>query len=82
MFFSPIGLGWHWSEFHLITAFGGFAPTGRYSSGSSNNTGLGFWTAMPFALATYRTGRGIFKKLPLLATGGVFYEIHSNSNNK
>ncbi len=82
MFFSPIGLGWHWPEFHLVTALGAFAPTGRYSEGSRNNTGLGFWTAMPFALATYRTQRGIFKKLPLLATTGMFYETHSNQRDR
>ena len=78
MFFSPIGLGWHWSEFHLVTALGGFAPTGKFKLGENDNTGLGFWTAMPFALGTYRTERGLFKKYPFLATTGVFYEIHSN----
>jgi len=78
IFFSPIGLGWHWSEFHLVAALGGFAPSGRFELGSSDNTGLGFWTAMPFALGTFRTERGIFKRFPLLATGGLFYEIHSN----
>jgi hypothetical protein len=82
MFFSPIGLGWHWSEFHLVTALGAFAPTGKYSAGSSDNTGLGFWTAMPFALATFRTQRGIFEELPLLATSGLFYEIHSNQEGR
>jgi hypothetical protein len=78
MFFSPIGLGWHWSEFDLVAALGGFAPTGKFDLGGNDNTGLGFWTAMPFALGTYRTERGIFADLPLLATGGLFYEIHSN----
>jgi hypothetical protein len=78
MFFSPIGLGWHWPEFHLIAALGGFTPTGKFNLGSTDNVGLGFWTVMPFALGTYRSERGIFKKFPLLATGGVFYEIHSN----
>ena len=82
MFFSPIGLGWHWPEFHLVTALGGFAPTGKYDFGDDDNTGLGFWTAMPFALGTYRTKRGIFEDLPLLATGGLFYEIHSNQQGR
>jgi hypothetical protein len=82
MFFSPIGLGWHWSEFHLITALGAFAPTGKFDFGENDNTGLGFWTAMPFALGTYRTQRGIFEDLPLLATGGLFYEIHSNQQGR
>jgi len=82
MFFSPIGLGWHWSEFHLVTALGGFAPTGKYNFGENDNTGLGFWTVMPFALGTYRTEKGIFRDLPLLATGGLFYEIHSNQQGR
>jgi hypothetical protein len=82
MFLSPVGLGWHWSEFHLVTALGAFAPTGKFDFGSSDNTGLGFWTAMPFALATYRTERSIFAKLPLLITGGLFYEIHSNQEGR
>jgi len=33
---------------------------------------------MPHVLGTYRTEKGIFRDLPLLATGGVYYEIHSN----
>lgn len=82
MFFSPIGLGWHWSEFHLVTALGGFAPTGKYNSGANDNTGLGFWTVMPFALGTYRTQKGVFADLPLLATGGLFYETHSNQQGR
>jgi len=82
IFFSPIGLGWHWSEFHLVTALGAFAPTGKYDFGESDNIGLGFWTAMPFALGTYRTERGIFEDLPLLATVGLLYEIHSNQQGR
>jgi hypothetical protein len=82
MFFSPIGLGWHWSEFHLVAALGAFAPTGRFEQGAADNTGLGFWTAMPFALGTYRTARGVFEKVPLLATVGGFYETHSNQEGR
>jgi hypothetical protein len=78
LFFSPVGLGWHWSEFHLSAALGGFAPTGRYEHGGNDNTGLGFWTVMPFTLGTYRTERGIFDKMPFLATGGLYYEFHTN----
>ena len=78
MFFSPIGVGWHWSEFHLSAALGAFAPTGQYEYGERDNTGLGFWTVMPFTLGTYRTEKGIFNKMPFLATGGLYYEFHSN----
>ena len=82
IFFSPITIGWHWSEFHLLAALGGFAANGKYTYGASDNVGLGFWTAMPFTVATYRTERGIFKDLPLLATGGLFYEVHSNQKGR
>jgi hypothetical protein len=82
MFFSPLGLGWHWSEFHLVGALGAFAPTGKFSFGSSENVGLGFWTMMPFVLGTYRTERAIFHKVPLLVTGGLFYEIHTNQEGR
>jgi hypothetical protein len=33
MFCSPIGLGWHWPEFHIVAALGGFAPTGNFMLG-------------------------------------------------
>ncbi len=79
---APIGLGWHWSEFHLISALSVFAPTGKYKFGESDNTGLGFWTAMPYMLGTYRTEKGIFRDFPLLATGGIYYEIHSNQQGR
>ena len=82
IFFSPLGLGYHWSEFHLVAAFGAFAPTGTFKFGEADNTGLGFWTAMPFTLGTYRTERGVFKNYPLLATGGLYYEIHSNQQGR
>ena len=82
IFFSPLTLGWHWPEFHLVASLGGFAPTGRFKFGETDNTGLGFWTAMPFTLGTYRTERGVFRKYPLLATGGAFYEIHSNQQGR
>ena len=82
MFFSPFGLGWHWNEFHLVAALGAFAPTGKFDPGANDNTGLGFWTAMPYALGTYRTERGVFEKLPLLATIGLFYETHSNQKGR
>lgn len=82
MFFAPMVLGWHWPEYSMSAAISGFAPTGRYSFGSTDNTGLGFWTIMPFTMATYRTQRGVFDKTPLLLTGGIFYEIHTNQEGR
>jgi hypothetical protein len=82
LFFTPLSLGWHWSEFHLTAALGAFAPTGRFDLGSGDNTGLGFWTFYPYVAGTYRTERGIFRKLPLLVMGALRYEVHSNQEGR
>ena len=82
IFFTPLMLGWHWQNFHLIAAQGFFAPTGSYTAGSSENTGLGFWTFMPFSLATYRLQKGVFEKMALLVTAGLFYEIHGKQKGR
>jgi hypothetical protein len=39
----PISLGWHFKRAEAIAAYQIFAPTGRYTDGASNNTGLGMW---------------------------------------
>jgi hypothetical protein len=39
----PISLGWHFKRADAIGAYQIFAPTGRYTDGASNNTGLGMW---------------------------------------
>jgi hypothetical protein len=82
LFFTPLSLGWHGSEFDLTAALGAFAPTGRFDLGSGDNTGLGFWTFYPYVAGTYRTERGIFNKLPLLAMGALRYEVHSNQQGR
>jgi hypothetical protein len=76
LFFSPIGLGWHWKEFHLIGALGVFAPTGKFTLGGADSTGAGFWTTMPWVAGTYRTERGVFRKTPLLVMGSLRYEVN------
>jgi hypothetical protein len=45
--FTPISLGWHRSRADFMTAFNIFAPTGRYSDGADDNTGLGMWGFEP-----------------------------------
>ena len=41
----PAQLGWHFARGDAITAFGVWAPTGRYTAGATiNNTGRGMWT--------------------------------------
>jgi hypothetical protein len=40
---APINLGWHLERADLTAGYTIFAPTGRYSDGANNNTGLGMW---------------------------------------
>jgi hypothetical protein len=40
---QPISLGWHFKHIDATTGYTMFVPTGRYTDGASNNTGLGMW---------------------------------------
>ena len=82
LYFAPLVLGWHWTDLDLIGALGFFAPTGEFELGSSQNTGLGFWTFIPHVAATWRVDRGLFNNMPLLAMGAARYETHSNQEGR
>lgn len=82
LYFAPLVLGWHLEDLDLVAALGGFAPTGKFELGSTDNTGLGFWTFIPHVAATYRLDRDLFEKTPLLAMGAVRYETHSNQEGR
>ncbi len=41
---QPLGLAWTVSSFNLMLTYAFYAPTGRYATGGSDNTGLGYWT--------------------------------------
>ena len=43
LYFLPVTLGWHTKHADVKTAFGFFAPTGRYEPGASDNLGKGMW---------------------------------------
>jgi hypothetical protein len=43
MLVTPLSLGWHFKRADAIAGYSFFAPTGRYTDGASNNTGLGMW---------------------------------------
>ena len=45
--FTPISLGWHHKRADFVTAFNIFAPTGKYTDGAEDNTGLGMWGFEP-----------------------------------
>jgi hypothetical protein len=40
---SPITLGWHFKRADAIAGYSIFVPTGRYTDGADDNTGLGMW---------------------------------------
>jgi len=40
---SPISLGWHMKRADATVGYTIFAPTGRYTDGADDNTGLGMW---------------------------------------
>ncbi len=40
---QPIGLGWHFPRADAIAGYTIFVPTGRYTDGADDNTGLGMW---------------------------------------
>lgn len=43
-YFSPLQLGWNFKHADVLATYAFYAPTGRYSVGASDNTGLGMWT--------------------------------------
>jgi hypothetical protein len=43
LYVQPINLGWHTSRVDVLTGYGMFVPTGRYTAGADDNTGLGMW---------------------------------------
>jgi len=49
---TPISLGWHGKRADAVTAFNIFIPTGRYTDGASDNTGLGMWGFEPMVGTT------------------------------
>ncbi len=40
---QPISLGWHGKRADAIAGYTIYIPTGRYTDGASNNTGMGMW---------------------------------------
>lgn len=42
-FAQPINLGWHFKRADALAYYGIYLPTGRYTDGARDNTGLGMW---------------------------------------
>jgi hypothetical protein len=41
---QPLQLGWHKKRYDVLAGYGLYMPTGRFTAGASNNTGLGQWS--------------------------------------
>ena len=44
LYVMPFQLGWHRRQYDATVGFALFAPTGRYTSGASDNLGKGMWS--------------------------------------
>jgi hypothetical protein len=44
LFVQPVWFNWKVQRFDLSTAYGFYAPTGKYEKGAADNTGFGFWS--------------------------------------
>ena len=49
IYIHPVYLGWHFKPADVVTGFGIYVPTGRYTADNANgdNTGLGMWGFEP-----------------------------------
>lgn len=74
---KPFELGWHFERADVIAGYAFFAPTGRFSAGSVDNTGLGMWSNEISAGTTVYFDRG--RKWHAASIG--FYEIHSSKQD-
>jgi hypothetical protein len=72
-YYLPIILGWdkERAAFRILCGF--LAPTGRFTAGSNNNVGSGYWTPAPSAGQTIYLNKG--KSLALSAYE--LYEFHT-----
>ena len=52
MYIQPFNLGWHTKRADVLAGYGIFVPTGRYTAGADDNTGLGMWGHEVFAGST------------------------------
>ena len=77
MYIKPLELGWHFTHADVIAGYAFMAPTGRYTAGANNNTGLGMWGNEFSAGTTIYFDQG--KKWHAAGLG--FYEIHTSKQD-
>ena len=77
MYIKPLELGWHFTHADVIAGYAFMAPTGRYTAGANNNTGLGMWGNEFSAGTTIYFDQG--KKWHAAGLG--FYEIDTSKQD-
>ena len=74
---QPIQLGWHFKRADAVLGYAFYAPTGRFTAGAPDNTGLGMWSN------EFSGGTTIYfdaaRKWHAAATG--YYEIHTSKED-
>ena len=56
--FSPMVLGWHFKNFHVVAAVDTYVPTGEYDKNRLANIGRHYWTFEPACAVTYLADNG------------------------
>jgi hypothetical protein len=77
LYVQPINLGWHTPKADFMAGLGVYAPTGRYSDGASDNTGLGMWSYEIYGGTTIYLDQDRTWSFAALA----FYETHSSKED-
>ena len=78
LFVQPLGLSWTFEHFDVMATWGFYAPTGPYTTGGSDNIGLGYWTHQ-------FQGFGYYYPSPSRATAfmlGLTYEINGDITDR
>jgi hypothetical protein len=72
-FYQPVLLGWHLKRADIQAGYAFFAPTGRFTPGATDNTGMGHWTNAPTAGETFY----LTKNRATSLSAYQFYEFHT-----
>ena len=73
VYLQPLNLGWHLPRADFIVSYGLYMPTGKYTPGGDDNSGLGMWTHEFGAGTTLYLDAEKAWSLAAMA----YYEIHS-----
>ncbi len=77
LYVKPLELGWHFKHADAVAGYAFMAPTGRYTAGANDNTGLGMWSNEFSAGTTVYFDQA--RKWHAAGTG--FFEIHTSEQD-